>query len=715
MKIDIHVHTRKAKQGDSQSRNVTPERFAEVVLSTDVKIIAITNHNMFDLQQYEQILNEVDGAIQVWPGIELDVIVDKKRSHLIVITSPKRRDSFSDAVGKLIGGARPDDYVGTLEQVVECFDALAPIYIAHYQQKAPSMLDDGISRLLELTDKPRHVVKEAANSISAGIFIAHGHASIFGSDLQDWDSYPSEAQRLPELRLPVDSFEHFCLLLDKDHSAINTTIDRKRSDTLTLQPFEDDTKVIIRPFNDINVIFGPKGTGKTKILEAIAKHYSSNGVRSSVFKSAPEKLDNEYDVKGKGLTKNLNPHGIHYCTDEIRRIKSSKEIDITGLNRYRDYFQSESRSKNAQKMNIKGLHSLNESTSKNRYQTYQKSHKKILDMIQFIESDGPVSEVAGEEKIESLIAQLNELASGLKEGAWRHYLDWKGSILTNSASRCYREEVARKTGTLTKPTETGFRKFATNRLVIKRDALEVCRNILFQFSDETESIGSLGPDKGELHCTTSFQFHDGKRGDGKFHPIKDIIKKAGQAAFVTAIKKIEAAALSDNLFDAITDLNSIENVVDIESVYELLLFWRRFTLNGEVYSPSTGECSMLNLHRELSEDKDVYILDEPEKSLGNEYINDVIIPLINDKARQGKKVFISTHDANIAVRTLPYNSIYRCHDKNGHATYVGNPFSNDLVCQEDSSKKLDWKKVSMRTLEGGEAAFGERGKIYGNH
>ena len=27
---------------------------------------------------------------------------------------------------------------------------------------------------------------------------------------------------------------------------------------------------------------------------------------------------------------------------------------------------------------------------------------------------------------------------------------------------------------------------------------------------------------------------------------------------------------------------------------------------------------------------------------------------------------------------------------------------------------LDWKLISMKTLEGGKSAFGERGKIYGN-
>ena len=139
---------------------------------------------------------------------------------------------------------------------------------------------------------------------------------------------------------------------------------------------------------------------------------------------------------------------------------------------------------------------------------------------------------------------------------------------------------------------------------------------------------------------------------------------------------------------------------------ELILFKRYFALNGAHYWPSTGEMSMVLLQKELGTNKDVYILDEPEKSLGNEYISEVIVPLIREHARAGKKVFISTHDANIAVRTLPYNSIYRSHGPKGYKTYFGNPFSNDLVNPDDGDR-LDWKKVSMKTLEGGEDAFGE--------
>ena len=52
MKIDIHVHTKKVKQGDSVHRNVDCVTFTETIRNTDVSILAITNHNHFDFAQY---------------------------------------------------------------------------------------------------------------------------------------------------------------------------------------------------------------------------------------------------------------------------------------------------------------------------------------------------------------------------------------------------------------------------------------------------------------------------------------------------------------------------------------------------------------------------------------------------------------------------------------------------------------------------------------
>ena len=49
---------------------------------------------------------------------------------------------------------------------------------------------------------------------------------------------------------------------------------------------------------------------------------------------------------------------------------------------------------------------------------------------------------------------------------------------------------------------------------------------------------------------------------------------------------------------------------------------------------------------------DNYILDEPELSLGNQYISDVIVPHLNNLANAKKRIVIATHNANIAVRKI---------------------------------------------------------------
>ena len=55
MKLDIHVHTKKVKSGDATTRNIEKDRFVDILKDTDVKILAITNHNHFDLTQITQL------------------------------------------------------------------------------------------------------------------------------------------------------------------------------------------------------------------------------------------------------------------------------------------------------------------------------------------------------------------------------------------------------------------------------------------------------------------------------------------------------------------------------------------------------------------------------------------------------------------------------------------------------------------------------------
>ena len=88
--IDLHCHTIAAKTGDAPTRAVTPELFAEQLSAAGVEIAAITNHNLFDISQYYNLVSASRGIAQVWPGVELDVTRDDEHWHMIVVCDPNK-------------------------------------------------------------------------------------------------------------------------------------------------------------------------------------------------------------------------------------------------------------------------------------------------------------------------------------------------------------------------------------------------------------------------------------------------------------------------------------------------------------------------------------------------------------------------------------------------------------------------------------------------
>lgn len=713
MKIDIHTHTKQCKSGDASTREISPKDFCETILSTEVRIIAITNHNVFDLDQYKEIKTGLGEEAQVWPGIELDILEEGSGGHLLVIVSPMLAEDFSEAVDELTKGSSRDSFTATIKEVLEKFDSFKPLYVAHYKQKKPNLSDDALKKLLTETKNPGRVIKEVTNSISAGIYISHGYASLYGSDVHDWANYKELSRKLPDLRLPVDSFEHFGLLLEKDPTTINTVLDKKTSEDLALLPFDDGSILRIRAYNDINVVFGPKGTGKSCILRAIARHYAENGIDARVYESASDRLDEIFDTKGKDLTINLNNYGINYCSNEIQALRAAGEVSITSLGKYVAYFAAKSTNRNARKILLKNIEPEEESGAKREFTDFSDAVKTTAKFLEFLADNPSVKKELTVDEHKQITRVLSELLERLRNREWASFSEWKEICFLNSAIEAFRREVERKTGSPAKPITTGLRDYAMNRIKIEVNAAEIVKSVDTRIPMLKERVGSLGSNKGELEFRTEFEFQTGNVTDRSLSSLTGA-KKGTQKKFINCVRKIMKHAYADDLFQHISELNEIEDVENIKTVYELLLFKRYFALDGVQYSPSSGEASMVMLQKELGTDKDIYILDEPERSLGNEYINDVIVPLIKERARAGKKVFIATHDANIAVRTLPYSSIYRCHGKGGYSTYIGNPFSNNLVNPDDAGDQLDWKKISMRTLEGGEEAFGERGNIYGN-
>lgn len=186
------------------------------------------------------------------------------------------------------------------------------------------------------------------------------------------------------------------------------------------------------------------------------------------------------------------------------------------------------------------------------------------------------------------------------------------------------------------------------------------------------------------------------------------LKEAKKSIF-DSYDKVLSMDFNTYYSDMINNLTQ-NNIISMDS---FLGVSKKFEINNEPYKPSSGEATMIILDDVLKAEHDVYLLDEPEKSLGNAYVNDVLVPRLNDLSKHKKTVIIVTHNANIAVRTFPFRSILKEYKNGIYKTYVGNPFSNKLINISDQTDTKEWKDESVKILEGGKEAFEERGEIYG--
>ena len=176
MKIDLHCHTKATKKGDSTKRNVTAANFKAKVNEVSVKIIGITNHNVFDFKQYSEFCEEVKTDFMVWPGIELDVIgKNEEQGHVVIVSNPSIVDEFNHCTKELIGDATPDDFTCTLDELISFINRIDCIVMPHFLK--PKSLDEvSILYIREKMNNNYRLLYEPSNFRSLGILINHNYS-----------------------------------------------------------------------------------------------------------------------------------------------------------------------------------------------------------------------------------------------------------------------------------------------------------------------------------------------------------------------------------------------------------------------------------------------------------------------------------------------------------------------------------------------------------
>ena len=618
---------------------------------------------------------------------------------MIVIANHKNVELFNTQVQELVNDEDVNTFQIGVKKVYETLGKCDCIYIPHFH-KEPKLSDEDIQELGELLPDSSRLFKETSDYRSLGVFSNFDYSVIIGSDVQDWNKY--ETSKFADIRLPVQTFEQFCLLAKKDVQIIDTLLNQKRKKEIPVSPYK---KVNFKlPFyEDINIIFGQKGTGKTEILESLKKYYIENGIAMESYKGNEKDSDFSKMLKVNDIIATPDKLQLDSMRQQFIDVYNWKEELPTSFEKYISWMETKDNNKNKGRMKITECVHIEEGVRDRKLESDYKYLKEFTEST-FEKID--IEKYLDEQERTTLMLLLGKLCENINDAKMQKWNSDKSIKLTNWSIDKIKAIADKCSDTISKPSSVGFYDFAMERFKLFENVEEICSAFSVEDKVEKEYLGSL-EEKGDIYIQTRYRMltkesrtDEFKQGITVLRNCKLVIDGIKKAVLVENISE-EVSKFQEFYDDGIKDIGAFIGVSK-ETALE----------NGEIYRPSNGERGILLMQKLLDSESDVYILDEPELGMGNSYITSNILPKLTDLAKRRKTVIIATHNANIAVGTLPYISILRTHENGVYKTYVGNPFYDELRNIEDETDTKNWTQESMHTLEGGKTAFYDRKDIY---
>lgn len=721
MKIDLHCHTREIVSGD-KGREITAKNFVQIMVNSNVAIAAITNHNYFDLQQYNEIIELSNNEhLQVWPGVELDVNGNKsgnnRHGHITIVTDQENAETLARVMSNL-QIEDPNKFVIEIDRVINSFKPLKRYIIACHYLKKPSLELEDIRYLTDNVDDNSVVVMEPTDMRKAGIIANSKGNCWFGSDVKNWNEYSSE--NLPELSFDIDNFNAFLDLLKNKQDAVllHSYLDRKQPISIEIDPYQD-LHLKLSLYKDINVIFGQKATGKTDILRSIKDKLIEKNLNVSSFFIEDKASDILQIVDYQPQDSDFADMSYYFCEKQLNQLQKWKAHKVTTLKEYKNYFEYTKKRTLLEHLKI----------SKSVYQSSSSEDVLSIKKEELLKNLNSISKVLELNKAELLSdnenAELKRLLKKIRGVLIDRYINLfansKADDLTEFTVKTIKQKLAAKQGVIPRPDGTGLKTVFNEYSALYKAVHDIQLGLQAEKKLPPEVIGRLSA-KGTLKRTTFIGIKDQTSSKNKEWTKRNYLDKSATQSqyqkFCKIISGLGKHILDEEQSTYIEKLQEFLNETNISTLKHFLNYSNLLSTDySNDYKPSNGEQSILLVQNVLiHDDCDAVLLDEAESGMGADYINDELVPEIKSKAAHNKIVVIVTHDPNIVVRTHPFSCIYREEVGNGkYKTFIGSSFEENMTNVNDPNDKIRWIDACLKICEGGSKAFIERGITYGEY
>ena len=156
-RADFHLHTIKERGASRKDYRAEfagkedefPGAFVDKLEEREIRIAAITNHNTFDLDEYQRIARKARRkGILVLPGVELGMRGGNSTIHSLVIFNPENLSTDNDFISRFLNGVfpsgTPEEGSATTGDLADCISRLDALKESYFIVFAHVESDNGL-------------------------------------------------------------------------------------------------------------------------------------------------------------------------------------------------------------------------------------------------------------------------------------------------------------------------------------------------------------------------------------------------------------------------------------------------------------------------------------------------------------------------------------------------------------------------------------------
>lgn len=677
-KIDLHIHTIPVndKEADFEFDII---KFQEYINKLSIDAVAITNHNLFDLKQFNIIQEELKNVV-VFPGIEIDF----EGGHLLLIGENNLTD-FSQKCNQVTSEIKGGNQITT--------DTLKKIFV-----------DLNNYLLIPHYDKKRNVNQEVINSLND---------YIVAGEVQSPKKFNRIIKESTSLTPVLFSDARINANLDIEKHQGKQTFININSNTPSIDnikaALEDENKIFLtntgkegffEVFSDgqelsygLNVVLGKRSSGKTFFLNRLKKIFSTDEKSIKYIKQfdlvkEDDKKFNEILRKEKSATREKHLQEFKQVVEDVINIDRRKTT--YRINKYLETLL--------------------------KFASSEKLHDEFSKAVLFKES---LYKVRGNKDLEELIHAVKSLLenSSYKTMIDKHLSESNLKGLSLDLEKQYKAEIKEQ---LKKEWVNKLIKNIRQKLEHKTSSPKIEDEEIDFYSIKIEkekikkfkAIANALKKEKVIDEDRSFDKFKIKAIAAKFNGAQELKSESGkQIAFLAAFSRYD---------NPIVFLEKLKDIGGLEPS-ELYKYFCKVTyqvLNEYDKEVSGGERAEFNLLKALQDARqyEMLLIDEPESSFDNLFLKENVNKEIKEISKE-LPVVVVTHNNTVGMLLRPDYILYTLRNivnkADEYSILSGSPGDKKFKTV-DGKETADSYDIMLSTLEAGEDAYKEREKLYNN-